>query len=82
MRGRLGRVQQWIALVTAGLWLAAIGLGAPVPQASAQPAGGAHGMGFAKGCASPVNVGQPYACFYVLTNTIDQERIQILFFSA
>src|SRR4051794_6198135 len=51
---------------------------ATTPGAEAQvvatntPVGPAHGMGFAKGCDSPVSVGDPYRCFFVLTNTIDQ----------
>src|SRR5262245_28594838 len=47
------------------------GVEAQVPPTNT-PVGPAHGMGFAKGCDSPRNVGQSYDCFYVLTNTLDQ----------
>jgi hypothetical protein len=75
-----GRVRAAVLLALAGLLLAALAQAGPVgpPEAAAQvvptntPIGPAHGMGFAKGCDSPVNVGDPYRCFFVLTNTIDQ----------
>jgi hypothetical protein len=31
---------------------------------------GTHGIGFAKGCDSPVNVGDPYNCGFLIANTI------------
>jgi hypothetical protein len=75
-----GRVRAAVLLALAGLLLAALAQAGPAgpPGAEAQvvptntPVGPAHGMGFAKGCDSPRNVGQTYQCFFVLTNTIDQ----------
>ena len=78
--GRRGWMRAAVLAALAGLLLAALAqTGAAVPGAEAQvppptntPVGPAHGMGFAKGCDSPRNVGQSYDCFYVLTNTLDQ----------
>jgi hypothetical protein len=61
-----------LLLVLALAWTGgAPGAEAQVPPTNT-PVGPAHGMGFAKGCDSPRNVGQSYDCFYVLTNSLDQ----------
>jgi hypothetical protein len=80
------RLGGWMPLLAGSLLLLALVLNGAVtspdvsqvsaggPTSTPTPSGGgAHGMGFAKGCVSPVNVGDPYSCFYFMTNTLDQE---------
>ena len=33
-----------------------------------------HGIAFTKGCASPTNIGDPYACAYTVRNVIDEAQ--------
>lgn len=68
---KLPKVLVWTALagfltalvVQSIVPLSAVG---PVAQAQAVPT---HGIGFAKGCDSPVNVGDPYNCGFLIANT-------------
>lgn len=49
--------------------IAALMFGAVQWQALAQEGEAAHGFGLAKGCTETVNVGDPYSCFYLTSNT-------------
>jgi hypothetical protein len=42
------------------------------PASAQQPT--QHGISFTKGCASPTQVGQPYACTYTIQNNVDGAR--------
>ena len=33
-----------------------------------------HGISFTKGCASPTQIGQPYACTYSIRNNVDEAQ--------
>ena len=59
-----------------GALVLAVGIAAGVGFAAMRSASAAgdvqHGVGFTKGCASPTNIGQPYACSYTIQNTIDE----------
>jgi hypothetical protein len=65
MTSRTGRLRGWLSLAVAGGLLTAMAL--VVGLSMAQEI--AHGFGLAKGCTDTVNVGEPYTCFYLLSNT-------------
>ena len=54
--------------LAAALAVASVALFSFAASAQAQ---GVHGIGFAKGCDSPIAVGDPYECEYTINNNVD-----------
>src|SRR2546427_202665 len=69
--------------LTAGLIIVAgamLSSGVSVTDIFAQTAQ-VHGIGFAKGCVSPTNVGAPYSCAFAVQNSIDEAHDTLTFTS-
>jgi hypothetical protein len=66
MTSRTYRLRGWLSLLFATMVVGVLGVAALVASAQVELA---HGFGLAKGCTDTVNVGQPYTCFYLLSNT-------------
>jgi hypothetical protein len=58
-----------LPLAVSGALIAILALSASLVPAAVGQAVGTHGIGFAKGCDSPVNVGGPYNCGFLVANS-------------
>ena len=66
MTGRTSRAHRWVLLALMGGLLAALFPGTQRVEAQVPST---HGIGFAKGCDSPVNAGDAYRCGFLIANT-------------